>query len=694
MAQKLKKIHKVRLTVLIIIIAAIALMFFDAPQAFDRSVDFLNAKMGTDFPHFVNVPFRLGLDLLGGTHLIYEADTSKIKSSLKADSVEGVRDVIERRVNAFGVAEPVVQINRSQGKWRVIVELAGIKDVKEAINMIGETPLLEFKEENTTPPRELTPEERKDLDAFNKDAKAKANKALAAALSGKNFEEVASEFSTADDVSVEAQGESGTSIGNLTVGSSYDLGWIDNKGTYQFLHEKAQSTEVGKVYPKLIEQDKGYYILKVADKRETGKEVKASHILVCFEGTEHCDKEITRAEAENKVKEIKEKLTTKNFASLAKEYSTDPAGSNGGDLGWFSAGQMVPAFEDMAFKMEKGTISDAVETQFGFHLIYKVDERPLTEYKAYQIFVKTKSESDILPPSDPWKTTELTGKQLKNSRVEFDQATNIPRVGLEFNDEGKELFAAITTRNVGKPVAIFLDGEAISIPRVNEAITGGEAVITGDFDIQEAKLLAQRLNAGALPVPITLVSQQTVGASLGSDSLQKSLFAGLFGFALVIVFMIVYYRLPGILASIALLIYGTIVLFVFKFIPVTLTLSGIAGFLLSVGMAVDANVLIFERLKEELKLGKPLATSVDEGFRRAWPAIRDGNYTTLIVCFVLMWFGTSMIKGFAVTLTIGVLASMFSAIVITRQFLALFVKEGQENKLWRYGVRAIPEKKE
>ena len=193
MAQKLKKVHKVRLTVLIIIIAAIALMFFDAPQIFDKSVDFLNGKMGTEFPHFVNIPFRLGLDLLGGTHLIYEADTSKIKSSQKIDSVEGVRDVIERRVNAFGVAEPVVQINRSQGKWRVIVELAGIKDVKEAIDMIGETPLLEFKEENTTPPRELTPEERKDLNDFNKEAKAKASKALAQALSGKDFIEVAKE---------------------------------------------------------------------------------------------------------------------------------------------------------------------------------------------------------------------------------------------------------------------------------------------------------------------------------------------------------------------------------------------------------------------------------------------------------------------------------------------------------------------
>jgi preprotein translocase subunit SecD len=261
---------------------------------------------------------------------------------------------------------------------------------------------------------------------------------------------------------------------------------------------------------------------------------------------------------------------------------------------------------------------------------------------------------------------------------------------LEFNDEGKTLFAEITKRNVGKPVAIYLDNSPISVPRVNEPITDGRAVISGNFSIQDAKLLAQRLNAGALPVPVQLVSQQTVGATLGGESLKQSLFAGMIGLIAVAFFMILFYRLPGLFAVVALLIYGVIVLFLFKYIPVTLTLSGIAGFLLSIGMAVDANVLIFERMKEEVRDGKPLDLSIQEGFKRAWSSIRDGNLSTLITCFILAWFGTSMIRGFAITLSVGILVSMFSAIVITRQFLKVFVtpkNQGKLKVLWLFGVK-------
>ncbi|MBT5338568.1 protein translocase subunit SecD [Candidatus Falkowbacteria bacterium] len=349
---------------------------------------------------------------------------------------------------------------------------------------------------------------------------------------------------------------------------------------------------------------------------------------------------------------------------------------------------MVPEFDEAVFTMEVDAISEVVETQFGYHLINKTEERPIIEYDVAQVQIKKMVETEILPPQEPWKNTELTGKHLKNARVEFDPNTNFPEVALVFNDEGKDLFAEVTKRNVGKPVAIFLDGEPISVPRVNEQISGGEAIITGDFDIQEAKLLSQRLNAGALPVPIDLISQQTVGASLGADSLQKSLFAGIVGLILVALFMIIYYRLPGLLAVLALLIYGVIILFIFKAIPVTLTLAGIAGFILSVGMAVDANVLIFERLKEELRMGKPLGTAIDEGFKRAWTSIRDGNVSTLITCFILAWFGTSMIKGFAITLGIGVILSMFSAVVVTRQLLYMFVNpEKHDKRLWLFGIK-------
>lgn len=388
--------------------------------------------------------YHLGLDLQGGTQLIYQADLSSIVSENYANSMAGVRDVIERRVNLFGVAEPVVQV---VGIDRLSVELAGIKDVAEAIKMIGETPILDFREE-------MTKDEIKE-------------------------------------------------------------------------------------------------ILKVQGKEEVTDE---------------------------KVDEL--------FGNL-------------------------------------------------------------------------------------FKPTGLSGKQLTSARVNFDSTTYKPVVDLEFNAEGTQLFTDITTRNVGKRVAIYLDNTVISAPVVNEPIKEGHAVITGSFTNNEAQLLAQRLNAGALPVPIKLISQQTVGASLGKDSLTKSLFAGMIGFLVVIIFMVLYYRLPGVLATLALLVYAAIILALFKLIPVTLTLAGIAGFILSIGMAVDANVLIFERMREELRRGKSLGAAIDEGFKRAWPSIRDSNITTLITGLALFWFGTGMIKGFAITLSIGVLVSMFSAITVTQTFLKL-----------------------
>jgi len=252
---------------------------------------------------------------------------------------------------------------------------------------------------------------------------------------------------------------------------------------------------------------------------------------------------------------------------------------------------------------------------------------------------------------------------------------------LEFDNEGKDLFAEITERNLNKIVGIYLDGSPISLPRVNDKITDGRAIISGSFELEEAKLLAQRLNAGALPVPITLVTQQNIGASLGKVSVQKSLFAGIIGLVLVVLFMIIYYRLPGVIAIIALGIYTLIALAVFKLIPVTLTLAGVGGFILSIGMAVDANILIFERSREELREGKSLSTAVEEGFNRAWLSIRDSNISSLITCVILAWFGTSIVKGFAITLGIGVLLSMFSAITVTRTFMRLIASRWVERHL-------------
>lgn len=270
--------------------------------------------------------------------------------------------------------------------------------------------------------------------------------------------------------------------------------------------------------------------------------------------------------------------------------------------------------------------------------------------------------------------TELTGKNLKRSEVTFDSKTGKPEVALEFDSEGAKLFEDITKRNVSKTVAIFLDGQLLSAPRVNEAITGGKAVIQGSFSMDEAKTLSIALNAGALPVPLHIISQRNIGATLGMSSIEKSVMAGAIGLVIVGLFMLVNYGIMGLIADIALIIYALTTFALFKLIPVTLTLAGIAGFILSIGMAVDANILIFERMKEEIRWGRDHLTAIKLGFDRAFPSIRDSNVSSLITCAILYYFGTGIIRGFAVTLAVGIIVSLFSAITITRTFLRMVYK--------------------
>lgn len=417
---------KYRFISFLLILVGLGIAYFDAVN-FLKPESFLYSKI-------ISMPFKLGLDLKGGAHLAYKADLSAIKSSEVASAMEGLRDVIERRINAFGVGEPLVQAEKSaSGDQRLIIELPGVANVNEAIKMIGETPFLEFRTENPN----------------------------------------------AD---------------------------------------------------KLTEEEKN---------------------------------------------------------------------------------------------------------------------NPLA------VFVQS----------------DLTGRFLKKAILEFNQTTFEPIISLEFNDEGGKIFAKMTKENIGKSIAIFLDGGPISVPNVREEITGGKAQITGQFSPKEAKLLVQRLNSGALPVPINLISQQSVGPSLGEKFLAKGIMAGIYGMILVALFLILWYRLPGLVAVLALVLYTIITLALFKLVPVTLTAAGIAGFILSVGMAVDANILIFERMKEELKKGKNLHSAISEGFSRAWLSIRDSNVSSLITAGILFWMGTSMIKGFALTLGVGILISMFSAITASRTFL-------------------------
>lgn len=399
-------------------------------------------------------PFRLGLDLSGGSHLVYKADVSGVPAGQVSESMSALRDIIERRVNLFGVSEPVVQVQEggigaTDGE-KLIVDLPGITDVQKATEMIGQTPLLEFKIEMPNG----APQEAK----------------------------------------------------------------IDNDGNVTL---------------------------------------------------------------------------------------------------------------------------DASQQQY-------------------------------LP-------TELTGRYLKKATLEFDSTTREPKVGLQFDDKGTELFAQITKANVGKTVAIYLDGAPISAPVVREEITGGTAQISGNFTPQEAKQLVGRLNSGALPVPISLLSRQTIGGSLGANAVNAGVKAAIIGFLVIALFLILWYRLPGLVAVLALCIYVLVILSLFKLLPVTLTAAGIAGFIISIGIAVDANVLIFERIKEELRSGRTVADAVATGFSRAWSSIRDSNISSIMMAVILFSFGTSLIKGFALTLGMGVIVSMLSAITFTRIFLYAieFIGEGK-----------------
>ena len=377
-----------------------------------------------------NRPWQLGLDLVGGAHLVYQVDLSKVDAANQSSVVAGLRDVIEKRVNLYGASEPQVYTAQSGNETQLIVELAGVKDLSAAIQEIGTTPLLDFRE-------------------------------------------------------VEQNGSS----------SSF-------------------------VY------------------------------------------------------------------------------------------------------------------------------------------------------------TNLTGEYITGAQLTFDQTTNAPQVSITFNNEGGQIFQKITAANVGKPLAIFLDNQLIEAPTVEEAIPDGKAVISGgNMTIDAARTLVERFNAGALPAPITLVNQQTISATLGNDSLKKVIIAGIIGTILVILFMLSYYGLLGIFAACALIIYIVLTLGIFKIIPITMSLAGIAGFILTIGMAVDANILIFERIKEEHKKGLPYSSAITEGFRRAWPSIRDSNTSTIITAVILYYFTSSFVQGFALTLLIGVLVSLFSAITTTRIFLYVFLND-------------------
>jgi protein-export membrane protein SecD len=443
-------------------------------------------------------------------------------------------------------------------------------------------------------------------------------------------------------------------------------------------------------------------LLYLGGRTDGSAQMTTSHILVQYKDALRADAGVTRTKAEAlaRAQEIKQRLTAANFDQLARTESDGPSKDKGGALGVIQQGVMPEAFEKVAFALKQGEISDVVETPFGFHIIradkaaistgtqvtYSLLRTKADEAGAKQLLDQvekgevTRTDQQIvirglffsLEPSG-WKDTDLNGRRFRSAAVTTDPTTGIPVVQIQFDEEGGKIFQEMTKRNIGKAIAIFVGGELVSAPTVQNEIIGGNAVITGSRNFQEARDLAQNLNTGAIPAPIYLSGQTTVEATLGSSALQQSVLAAGVGLLVLCLFMIVIYRVLGVLASIALIFY-VILLLAFMKLPillvtrehVVLTLAGIAGMILSMGMAVDANVLAFERIKEELRNGKLYKTAVETGFRKAWPSVRDGNTSTLITCGILFIIGTSIIRGFAITLAIGIFISLFTAIVVSR----------------------------
>ncbi len=706
---------KTFIKVLVILFIAVILGILDLPPETKAPL------VGWTPDEIKNQHVHLGLDLQGGAQLDYKIDLRKVPSEDQKAIIEGVKEVINKRVNALGVSEPRIVVSEAAGESHIIVDLAGV-DVEEAKATIGKTIQLEFKERKD----EIDPNEKQEIET-------QANNVLQRIQSGEEFAIVAQEEEQANPAVVtytqEEDWKFEDELNSAIAGKIFDLsegqvysGTIETSGEYTVSPEGELIELTGLNVIKLIEtQD--------ADRTVTDeKKVNVSHVLVAYAGAERAGEEVTRTKEEALA--LAEEISSRardgeEFKTLSDEYNDDSAAKEVGGVLIKPAGEgaYTEAFESAALIMEeKDEVSDPVETEFGYHVLKSGSIVGGTTETKVEKQVKYESIFFSTIPNQ-WQDTNLTGEHFVHADVQFNQLYE-PYVSIAFNDEGAELFAEITDKNIGKPLAIFVGGELISAPNVRSKITGGNAIIEGSFTIDEATTLARDLNTGAIPAPIVLSGQYTIGAELGQDALVKSLWAGMIGLIILGIYMTLYYRLLGLMAVVALGVYAVILLFLIQsqlntivaviiavtmfvvlmmrilndkdngwekmvtsvlavfalfFIvfllanPIVLTLAGVAGVILSIGMAVDANILIFERIKEEIRDGRPLGSAIDVGFARAWSSIRDSNFSSLITCAILFYFGSSIIQGFAFNLAAGILVSMFTAITITKTFLHLMV---------------------
>ncbi len=614
-----------------------------------------------------DIALRLGLDLQGGLQVLLAADEPE-GQEIDAASMETARRIVENRVNSLGLTEPVVQ---AQGERRIIVELPGIENPEQAVETIKGTALLEFVDAGNIPlppgtvitttlggPSAVSPEAKpsaaetitptQEPEAIAPTPTQPAEQAEPPPMPADPAERV-DMYSAAPEMQIDTgkgyTATISTAKGDIVV-------QLDPSAAPLTVNNFVFLTEQGFYDDLTFHRVEPGFVIQGGDPTGTGTG-GPGYTVPAEIGLPHVEGAIAMARQGDQVNPERDSSGSQFYITLAPTPQLDGA--------YTVFGQVTEGMD----VVKSIAIGDVIE---------EITIAPAPSAGAPTVENAAETEQPAPPPTTGPKTydTILTGAGLKNVGLDRTQQ-NEYIIPFELNADAAAVFAEYTAAHVGQHLCIVLDKVVISCPRVSEPIPGGRASISGDFTFEAAQQLAIQLRYGALPVPLRVESFNRIGATLGAESVQRSVRAGVIGLGIVLLFMLIYYRLPGGLADLALIIYVLLNFALYKIAPITLTLPGIAGFILSSGMAVDANILIFERMKEELRRGRRLTTAIEIGFNRAWPSIRDGQISTLIICAILFFFGTnfgaSIVKGFAITLAIGTMINVFTAVFATRTFV-------------------------